>query len=235
MVRAANSALWNNCSRSSVAWTTRVGARTAAILAFGSAARLSNAAPAARGAAGFMRSMTSSTSARCSGVRAPMTASSAPISAVTRFLSSLVTAQYSASCLNRDASVVPLRSADCLGGLRRRRDPARDQRERRDALGVQGREEQRGRAAVRQGDDGGLPHAEVVEQPGVGMRLLVEGGALAEGRTQVAEAGGRDPAVSVAEQRPRDELALIVAAAASVDHEHGRARSARGVLDVAVG
>ena len=122
-----------------------------------------------------------------------------------------------------------------LGGLRRRRDPARDQRERRDTLGVQGGEEQCGWAAVRQGDDGGLPHPEVVEEPGVGVRLLVEGGALAEGRAQVAEAGGCDPAVAVAEQRPRDELTLIVAAAAPVDHEHGRARPARGVLDVAVG
>jgi hypothetical protein len=57
-----------------------VGARIAAMRSFGMTAKLSNVTPAARRDTGFMPSITSSASARCSTVRSPITSFVTPIS-----------------------------------------------------------------------------------------------------------------------------------------------------------
>ena len=60
------------------------------------------------------------------------------------------------------------------------------------------------------GDDGGFLYAEVVEQPRVGVRLLVERSALVGGRAQVTEARGRDPVEPLTQNGLREQLALVV-------------------------
>jgi hypothetical protein len=127
---------------------------------------------------------------------------------------------------------VALRVGPLLLRRVRRRHAGRQQRQRRHALRIQRGEQQCRGAAVRERDHRDAIDAEMIEQVRIGVRLVVEGGAGARRRAQVAEARGDDEAQAVAEGRARKELALVEAPAAAVDHQHRRRRSALGaVLD----
>ena len=163
--------------------------------------------------------------ARCAGVRPATTASGAPMSPIKRRLNAL-SRPSTARRAGRSASAPRLAGSPAAGldpwTTPRRRTRGSTKTRAPDAAARTGGR----RAAVRDGDDRDGLDAQVVEQERVGVGLVVEGGALAKRRTQIAEARRRDPAVPIAEQRLREQLALIEAAAAAVDHQHGRAGSA---------
>lgn len=62
-------------------------------------------------------------------------------------------------------------------------------------------------------------NTQMVEQICVGVRLFVKCSALAEGRAQISKARRRNPVILLTQHGPYKEFALIVAAAAPVDHQ----------------
>ena len=94
-----------------------------------------------------------------------------------------------------------------------------DEYERADTARVADGRLHRRRAARREAHDGGLGYAQGVEQADVRVGLRLGRGIGGPRRAQVAEARHRDHAHTLLHQRPRPGHALIVAAAAAVDHQ----------------